>query len=260
MGRVSSVAVNPLTSLGDTLYGGAGTPTGYQNRALASLGASNTALGGTALGGINPVPGTNFAIDGDDTTHADSSGSLAVGTWWRVNLGGVFRIGRWRLVQGVGTTFGIATSYRIQSSSDDVTWTDRATVAGTGADGDSGYVNLAAPVTAQYWRVICDAGNFAGAPWHISTLAFDLVTTVGAGNQTRLPAPAARRVWSFNPDVSVPEWGALQAAVANVGPTVGVDVAAAGPAQVALKSELDATNTALNALLADLRAAGIIAP
>ena len=270
-------AGNPMIALGELIYGGAGTPTGYQNRALVSLGASNT-----ALGTINGTPGVNLAIDGDDSTYADTLNSLAVGTWWRVNLGAPFRIGRWRLFQGIGTGFGYATSYRVQSSTDDVTWTDRATITATGIDGDSGYINLAAPITAQFWRIIVDAGSFAGAAWHVHTIAFDLVTTVGAGNVTRLPPPPGRRLFDFDPDNGVPEWAALQAAIATLGAPsagapgtyAGVDVAAAGPAQVALLSELNdlraqvvnlendntANRNALNTLLSELRVAGLLAP
>jgi len=51
-----------------------------------------------------------------------------------------------------------------------------------------------------------------------------------------------------------------QAAEPNLGATTGIDVAALGPAQVALKSELDTTNAKINSLLAKLRTAGIIAP
>jgi hypothetical protein len=50
----------------------------------------------------------------------------------------------------------------------------------------------------------------------------------------------------------------VMAPIADLGATVGVDVADAGPAQVALKTELDTTNTKVNAILAALRTAGLL--
>lgn len=51
-----------------------------------------------------------------------------------------------------------------------------------------------------------------------------------------------------------------QAAQANVTAAVGIANNDAGATLVALKTEIDATNTTLNALLAKLRTAGIITP
>lgn len=51
-----------------------------------------------------------------------------------------------------------------------------------------------------------------------------------------------------------------QAAVADPAAYVGVDVAAAGPAQVALLSELNDTRAVVVTLIARLEAAGILAP
>lgn len=233
MGRVSATAVQPMTALGDLIYGGGGSPTGYANKALASLGASCV----THDGG-----GGNNVIDANDATTGSSVGSGGVGSWFRIDLGSAKRIGRHRLVQGDRAGFSYTALYRVESSVDGVNWTTRQDNV-VGIDGDGGYVELPVPITARYWRVYClEAAHFLGATWKVQTLAFDEVTTVGAGNPTRLPPPASRRVLTFDPDSSVPSWPAPAAANPDT----------SGATLVQLEGEV-------NELKSALRAAGILA-
>lgn len=193
MGRVAGSGYNPLTALGDLIYGGAGTVTGYANRALASSGIL-LAYGGPPGAYAAPTADTAKAFDGNDATVYNIGGIGGNGQEWRVDLGAARRIGRVRVKMGsdVGN-YGYPTDFTIDSSSDGAVWTTRKTVSGyvgVFAGGAHAPIDLPAPVSARYWRMVAVAGLWGGAPWWLWTFEIEEVTTVGAGNLTRLPPGA----------------------------------------------------------------------
>jgi hypothetical protein len=96
-----------------------------------------------------------YAADNDDSTFWLSAGIAhpgdpAAGAWWKTDLGSAKEITWYRIVQPTATPFR-ASSSKLQSSTDNSTWTDRVTL---GVFGDTGLLELPAPITARYWRVL----------------------------------------------------------------------------------------------------------
>lgn len=243
MVRVSSVAVNPLTSLGDLAYGGAGSPVGYTPRMVP----------GVTLAGSGITSDLANLVDGNDSSET-GFGDFA-GQWYRADFLVPRRIGRYRVRQAASTSNRWASDMRLQSSDDAATWVDRMALVGA-AQEFSGL--LPAPISARYWRVLV----VTAGPWEHALSAWELdeVTTVGAGNATRLAPPAERRVFGFDPSAGVPEWQARGGAIADLGATAGEANNAASATLVATKAEHDATRTQVNAILAALRDRGILTP
>lgn len=266
MGRLSSVAINPLTAAGDILAGGGGVPVGYG--ADACIGKTATSDG--TSGGWSDQ---SAVIDGNDNTrwgslHADAANGGP--SWFRVDLVTPQTIGKVRLFDGVGP-FGSAGQYAsevlVKVSSDDVTYTlINDWLRPQAANGDTTLVLN--PVTARYWRFEAQViQNPADPPthprWGVWTCSLYPVTTVGAGNQLRVPAPAGRRLLSYNPSAALPEWQALESAIPNLTDAFGTadgtvaDVGAAF-AQGTLNDNFQELSTKVNAILAALRAHGLL--
>jgi hypothetical protein len=136
-----------------------------------------------------------YAIDSDDATFwltepENAPTDPSAGAWLRVDLGQAREITYYRVVQPAPTQFR-ATSSKLQSSTDDATWTDQVTF---GIFGDSGLEALPSPVTARYWRMLgveTDPLLFALNYWGLATLAVysGQPTILGgndAGTDTRL--------------------------------------------------------------------------
>lgn len=288
MGRVGGVSANPMTGLGDVLYGGGGSITGQVNVATPALGVTVTGQ----RAGTSPF-GTGFAnaIDGSNATAA-LMGNGGADKRWVVDLQSAKRIGAYRVVQSANAAER-EPAVQLDSGSVGGGWSDPFTRRDSSLVAtflDSGIITLPAPITARWWR-LTNIGGGANWDWGLAEIELFEVTTVGAGNQLRLAPPAERRIFAFEPDAGVPEWQARQAAEADVAALaaavagapaayVGVDVANAGPAQVALLSELNdlravvvalttdrdnertavaALVTKLNAIIAKLEAAAVLA-
>lgn len=117
----------------------------------------------------------DYAADGDDSTYWLSEsvtypGQPALDAWWKADLGSAKEITWYRVVQGA-TPFR-ASSSKLQSSTDNSTWTDQVTF---GVFGDSGLLELPSPVTARYWRVLGIAQvplvSLAANNWGLATVA-----------------------------------------------------------------------------------------
>ena len=251
MGRVSGAPVNVYTGLGDLAYGGAGTPTGYRNRLTAADGATDYPAGHLIFG----AGGSAALMDGDPNTTKDSA-NVPGDHAYALDLIVPRRIGRLRLNHGSPGSW--ATAWKLQSSSDGAAWVDRY-VSAAGVDGDTGYLDLPTPISARYWRLWAATLTPADS-WRLKDLQLLEVTTVGAGNPTRLAPPAERRVLAYEPSGGVPEWQARGAAIADLGATVGEANNAASATLMATKAEHDATRATVNSLIARLEGAGILAP
>ncbi len=124
------------------------------NEALVGRGASATAI--TTRAGSSP---TN-AIDNDEASWHDTDPGAAPatpvpveGSWLRVDLG-IARDITWFRWKGF-----YAPTWKIQSSTNDSTWTDR--YSGTGSETslqDTSYVDLSGTITARYWRIYALSG------------------------------------------------------------------------------------------------------
>lgn len=241
MVRVSATAVRALTSLGDLEYGGGGSPVGYTARMVP----------GVTLAGSGITSDLANLVDSNDGSET-GFGAFA-GQWYRVDFLQARRIGRYRIVQSP-TSNRRASSMDLQSAdAAGGPWVTRVNL-GSAAQVHAG--NLPAPISARYWRVLV----ITAGPWEhaLATWELDEVLTVGAGNATRLASPGARRVLGFDPGASVPEWQAPAAAIADKGANVGEANNAASATLVALRSELDATDGKVNAILAALRDLGLL--
>jgi hypothetical protein len=156
-------------AIGETWTPGApGSPTGQVvdftplvNEALTGSGASATASSTMVRGTFSYSP--SLAIDNDDGTWFNSeTGAFPtppvsmVGQWLRVDLGSAKTITYYRWY-GAGPR-----EWKLQSSTDGTTWTDRHTGTGSGVSTqDTGYVDLGGPVTARYWRYLVTLGPLA---------------------------------------------------------------------------------------------------
>lgn len=188
MGRVSAVAVNPLTTAGDLIRGGAGTPTGYTDRAVPGVTLSNDPV--WDLGALPNL------VDGNDGTETGAGGFA--GSWFRVDFGVARRIGKWRVRQSA-TANRRASSLSLQSSYDDAAWTTRDPITATFVDSGE---RIITPITARYWRVLC----VTAGPWEWSLAELQLfeVSTVGAGNQERMAVGAEGAVLTIVD--GIPTW------------------------------------------------------
>jgi hypothetical protein len=146
-------------------------------------------LAGASTTYLTFVPGN--AIDESDGTNWSATDG-APGDWLQVDLGSAKEIVAWRVYQGANIN-NRASGYKIQSSPDASTWTDRATVSVDAAD--SGDVVLGS-VTARYWRVLGQtASDGSGFGWTIYTFALysgsapgEPVRAVGGGDTASRPA------------------------------------------------------------------------
>lgn len=252
MGRVSSVAISPMSALGQMIYGGAGSATGYRNVALTSAGEYAAIYWNNVANAFSVAN----CFDGNDATWNGASGFAGSTCKIDFGAGNPQRIGKYRIVQNDVEGGGArrASHVRLEYSFDGATWYT-ADDSLTSVFTDSGQIVLAAPVSARFWRAYCVTAG--GWDWSLRTFDLWEVTTVGAGNQTALAGPTDALLLGYNPGLSVPAWLAREAAVAAPAATVGIDVAAAGPAQVALKTELDNVVGVVNAIRAALTAHGI---
>lgn len=269
--QLNSRGVNPMSAGGDLIIGGGGTPTGYTLAAGSGVAGIVATAEGTIFGAPAQIhDGTKAGLNGNQC-------NIMVGGWHRYDLGAVKQIGRSRVWQYDASAAARCTAYRIQAADDAAgPWTDVHTFVG--ADFITHEQTFALPFSARWWRFFPDAGGGSG---HLITeWELDAVTTVGAGNQTRLAAPVALPQ-ILRATGAGPGWH-RGAAIADLGAGtavapaayVGVDVAAAGPAQVALLSELndlrtvvaalrvdrDADRAKTNAVLTALETAGVLAP
>jgi hypothetical protein len=151
---------NPMTAIGDIIYGKAASIT---NQATAGQGASATAIATTAGSPSN-------VIDEDlGTSWHYNKGSSMVGDWVQVDLGSAKAIVGFRLRQGFGS-FRMPAGYKIQSSNDASSWIDNYSII-TGANvNDSGVLALSAESTARYWRIIITVS--LATEWEIQSLDF----------------------------------------------------------------------------------------
>lgn len=151
---------NPMTTVGDMVYAGAGG----ENRALGSSGATATASG------VNGSYPTSNALDGNDATEFRSNSGGPEGKWFRVDLGAAYAIEKLRLRQnGNGAYSG--RRFKIEYSTNDSTWVEL--VANTGiVDMTDFTYTLPSITTARYWRVtVLEAtGQGFGYEWFIHTL------------------------------------------------------------------------------------------
>jgi hypothetical protein len=117
-----------------------------------------------------------YAADNDDATYWLSVAVAyptepAPGAWWKADLGSAKEITWYRVVQPTATPFR-ASSSKLQSSTDNAAWTDQVSF---GVFGDSGLLELPAPVTARYWRVLGVAQtpltSLAANYWGLATVA-----------------------------------------------------------------------------------------
>ncbi len=233
MVRVSATAVNPMSDIGDMVIGGAGSSTG-EYEAVSMVGAVATASSQT--GAEDP----SKAIDGNEASGWVGAGAVT-GSWLQVVLAEAKQIGRWRIRQGSGSfDFRRAAAYRLQYSSDGVSWVDAYNY--TGGEFYDHTLELPSPITSRIWRLL--AHSSTDSDWIVNVFELWSAETVGRGNQTRLaaPDPAERRVLIFDDGALVPAWLAPAAANPDTSGAVLADL-----------------ETEVNQIKAALRAAGIIA-
>jgi hypothetical protein len=157
------------------------------NEALAGSGASASASSfyPGVSGFTSPQP-ASYLIDNSEITFWETNWGVSGGpfnpvngAWAKVDLGSAKAITYFRV--GILPSNGPPT-WKLQSSPDNSTWTDR--FSGTGDD-DTGIVVIAGgPITARYWRVLATSENglYPGAPvpWLIRTFALYSGTPVSA--------------------------------------------------------------------------------
>lgn len=225
-----------LSSAGDMIIGGAGTPTGYTD-VLAGLSGSGS---GTVSLNTNMGAGGWQAAwtDGSRTTYANGPTVIANSTFISADLTTTRSIGRFRFAQQSPAQFGnnAASNPTLQSSNDGVSWTTRWSLANDGpALGypqdvtstapdtgrtlrDYGTIELPLPINARYWRMYIPtaSGQGSGNGWDIAQ--FELyevqVESGTAGSPTRLAPPTDQRMLKFDPAVG-PQWVAMPPAVIN---------------------------------------------
>lgn len=148
------------------------------NEALTGSGATATASSfHAAVPGVSADQLPAYLIDNFETTFWESAWGVSGGPftgvdgqWAEVDLGSAKPITYFRV--GIFPGYGPPT-WKLQSSTDDATWTDR--FSGTGDD-DTGIVALAgSPITARYWRVLATSEDTHGpgpnVAWYIKTIA-----------------------------------------------------------------------------------------
>lgn len=187
-----------MEGVGDMIFGGSGTVTGYStNLALSALGAVGT------IGPVNNATSGNepqYFYDGNDATFCQSRNAPNAGAWMAIDLQSPHFIGKVRMKQG--TDADTATGIVVESSSDATNWVVRYTREAS-AWSDETWI-IPTPASARHWRVRATAGG--GGWWNVFSIELFEVTTSGSGNPTRLAPPPDRRIMSFDPDNSVPQW------------------------------------------------------
>jgi hypothetical protein len=117
-----------------------------------------------------------YAADNDDSTFWLNEGAAypvepAIDEWWKVDLGSAKEITWYRIAQPASTAFRASSSV-LQSSADNVTWTNEVSF---GVFGDTGILELPGPVTARYWRVYglgqLPLVSLASNYWGLATVA-----------------------------------------------------------------------------------------
>lgn len=180
---------NPTIALGDLIVASGTT---YQNEATTGQGASASA----STTYSTYVAGR--AIDENDATEWGAVNEPA-GEWLRVNLGSAKDIKAFRALQSSNSN-NRADVYKLQSSTDDSTWTDRYTVSG--AVVDSGDIALGTAISARYWRLLAVSDSVSGG-WVINTFA--LYTGVGV-TVDRLPIGTPGQILAVNAGGDGVEW------------------------------------------------------
>lgn len=130
------------------------------NEALSGSGA--TASASLSQEGANAP---SYVIDNNSGSYYQSLNSSVsvIGEWVKVDLGSEKTISRFSLVQ----TTAFPATWKLQSSTDDSSWTDRW--LGTGASVTD--QDLAAPVAARYWRILGVTESASPGDWIMNTLA-----------------------------------------------------------------------------------------
>lgn len=255
MVRVSSTAVNPLTAPGAMIVGGGGSVTGFARELVNPADPGRTFY--TNAAGVHGGTTAHAIADDNEGTGEQQGTGGGAGFIYGLDFGEVARIGRYRVLQA-GALGQRATAYELVSGdSKSGPWTVRDAQAIDRAVGDHTH-DPASAASARYWGLRITAGAENGS-WFVLELQMWSVTTVGAGNQVELDPPASTRALIYDVGMASPTWKAPGAANADTAAGVGVDVAAAGPAQVALLSEHNALVTEVNELKALLRSFGILA-
>lgn len=247
MGRVAAAPIRALAQLGDLEYGGAGSVTGTERVTTRALGVRSRRRkhDGTFLEAFtawSPAAGGDVMLDGELATSdwlLDYSGAGPLGTAYEYDLVTPQRIGSYRYVQTQAGRQWAGT--KLYSSHDAIVWTERDAHSPGVAYADTGVKQLAAPVLARYWAQV-GTGLPTFGPVMVAEFQLFAVTTVGAGNPSRLASPGARRLLSFDPDNGAPQWLAPAAANPDTAGAILADV-----------------ETELNQVKAALRAAGLLA-
>ncbi len=150
--------IDPTTTTGDLIFRDANVG---GNKALLSEGATATAWGSQV--GHDP----SNAIDGDDVTHwISTSGSGVPDLFFKVDLGQVRNIYRWRLLQGNGSLLDTSYSFIISYSLDDIAYTPFPVHSSSGLDETQ---NLPSVAHARYIKFSSQGGE-PGHYWYINTL------------------------------------------------------------------------------------------
>ncbi len=169
-GTAADAMVNPMTSAGDLIYGGA---SGVGNLATTAAGATFTD------GGHLNSPGSPLsnAFDENDSTHA--SYNAGGPRWVAADFGIAKEVESYRVYQSAGSTQRISDGL-LQYSTDGLTWT---TLVSLGAFGTDTTITPCSATTAQYWRLYSTSG--ASAVWQLNSL--ELYGSVADGTPLRLP-------------------------------------------------------------------------
>ena len=210
--------------------------------ALGATATANNIVGGSAA----------LAVDGDDATECRMT-YFAL-EYVHVDLGVARTVSMFRVYETTESR-----TFYVQSSPDDATWTNQATVAPGVVPVDTGVVAFAAPASARYWRLwgpsasasywgISSVSLFAGGHDLIPGTVLDGVTlaagdrvlvkdqAAGADNGIYVVQAGGSPVRAYDMDVSTEVLGALVNVVdgtANAGtfwtctnttvPTLGTD-------------------------------------
>ncbi len=104
------------------------------------------------------------AIDGNDGTLWSGIDPVA-GQWIKVDLGSITTIARLRVLQHSTQSYFRATSITIDTSMNNIDWTNQGTLTTSGYDN---IFDFAAPIETRYVRLTANAGG--GGGWQVNTL------------------------------------------------------------------------------------------
>lgn len=107
------------------------------------------------------------AFDGNPATLWRSNTGASVNDWLAFDFGSARNIHGYGLAWQSGSALERANAYKIQYSTDNITWNDAINVT-TNADVDAFNVAFAA-ASARYWRFLCTVDKAAGNPLQITT-------------------------------------------------------------------------------------------